>query len=78
MKVLIVYDSRTGNTEEMAYAVSKGIEENGLEPILKKVDKASVDEVISGQVLRLGSSVYYGLPTGKIKEFITPILRIPK
>ena len=70
MKVLIVYDSRTGNTEEMAYAVSKGIEENGLEPILKKVDEASVDELTSVQALILGSPVYYGLPTGKIKEFI--------
>ena len=70
LKVLIVYDSRTGNTEEMAFAVSKGIEENGLEPILKKVDEASVDDLPNVKALILGSPVYYGLPTGKIKEFI--------
>lgn len=70
LKVLIVYDSRTGNTEEMAFAVSKGIKENELEPILKKVDDASVDELPNVKALILGSPVYYGLPTGKIKKFL--------
>jgi NAD(P)H dehydrogenase (quinone) len=70
LKVLIVYDSRTGNTEEMAYAVSKAIEENGMEPVLKKVDEASVDELPNVKALILGSPVYYGLPTGKIKTFL--------
>jgi len=70
LKVLIVYDSRTGNTEEMAYAVSKAIEENGMEPVLKKVDEASVDELLNVKALILGSPVYYGLPSGKIKGFI--------
>ena len=70
MKVLIVYDSRTGNTEKMAKAVSRAVEDNGLEAILKKVDDASVDELPNVQALILGSPVYYGLPTGKIKQFI--------
>ena len=70
MKVLIVYDSRTGNTEEMAKAVSKGIEENGLTPVLRNVDEASVDELPNVKAVILGSPVYYGLPTGKIKGFI--------
>ena len=70
LKVLIVYDSRTGNTEKMALAVSEAVEENGLEPVLRKVDEASVDELPNVQALILGSPVYYGLPTGKIKRFI--------
>ncbi|MFC1803852.1 flavodoxin family protein [Thermoproteota archaeon] len=70
MKVLIVYDSRTGNTEKMAHAVADSITENGLEVILKKVDNASVDELPNVQALILGSPVYYGLPTGRLKEFI--------
>jgi NAD(P)H dehydrogenase (quinone) len=70
LKVLIVYDSRTGNTEQMAFAVAKGIEKNGLEAVLRKVEEASVDELPHVQALILGSPVYYGLPTGRIKEFI--------
>lgn len=70
MKILIVYDSRTGNTEKMAHAVAKGVEAAGVEALLRKVDDAKVDELIQVQGLILGSPVYYGLPTAKIKAFI--------
>jgi NAD(P)H dehydrogenase (quinone) len=67
MKMLIVYDSRTGNTEKMAIAVAEGVKSAGVEAVLKNVDDASVDEIPAYDGLILGSPVYYGLPTGKIK-----------
>ena len=70
MKVLIVYDSRSGNTEKMAHAVSEGVTEEGVDVEVKKVDDASVDELPGVDGLILGSPVYYGLPTAKLKEFI--------
>ncbi len=70
MKVLIVYDSRSGNTEKMAHAVSEGVREEGLDVEVKRVDEASVDELPGVDGLILGSPVYYGLPTAKIKKFI--------
>lgn len=70
MKVLIVYDSRSGNTEKMAHAVSGGVREEGVDVEVKKVDDASVDELPGVDGLILGSPVYYGLPTAKLKEFI--------
>ena len=70
MKVLIVYDSRSGNTEKMAHAVSEGVIEEGLDVEVKRVDEASVDELPGVDGLILGSPVYYGLPTAKMKEFI--------
>jgi NAD(P)H dehydrogenase (quinone) len=70
VKILIVYDSRSGNTEKMAYAVMEGVKNTGVETLLKKIDEASVDELLSVQGLILGSPVYYGLPTAKIKAFI--------
>lgn len=70
MKVLIVYASRTGNTEKMAYAVSEGVEAEGVDVEVKKVDKASVDDLPEVDGLILGSPVFYGLPSGKLKEFI--------
>ena len=70
MKVLIVYDSQTGNTEKMAQAVAAGVEGAGVEPVVRKVDEAKVDELLKVQGLILGSPVYYGLPSAKVKAFI--------
>ena len=70
MKVLIVYDSRSGNTEKMAYAVEEGVKKVGVETILKKIDEASVDMLPNIQGLIIGSPTYYGTPTSKIKAFI--------
>jgi NAD(P)H dehydrogenase (quinone) len=70
MKVLIVYDSRSGNTEKMAHAVAEGAKKAGVEVSVRKVDEASVDELLGADGIILGSPVYYGLPTGKLKEFI--------
>ena len=70
MKILIVYDSRSGNTEKMAYAVSEGVTEEGVDVEVKKVGDASVDELPGVDGVILGSPVYYGLPTAKLKEFI--------
>ncbi len=70
IKILIVYDSRTGNTEKMAHAVAEGVKGAGVEPIVRKVDEANVDELLQVQGLILGSPVYYGLPSAKIKAFI--------
>jgi len=70
VKILIVYDSRSGNTEKMAYAVVEGAKGAGVDVLLKNIDEASVDELLNVQGLILGSPVYYGLPTAKIKAFI--------
>lgn len=70
MKVLIVYDSRSGNTEKMAHAVAEGADITGVEVEVKKVDDASVDDLPGVDGLILGSPVYYGLPSAKIKEFV--------
>lgn len=70
MKVLVIYDSKTGNTEKMAHAVAEGVEAAGVDVEVKKVDKASVDELPKVDGLIMGSPVYYGLPSGKLKNFI--------
>jgi NAD(P)H dehydrogenase (quinone) len=70
LSVLIIYDSRTGNTEKMAYKISETIKEKDLNVLLRKVEEASIDELPKVHALILGSPVYYGLPTGRIKEFL--------
>lgn len=70
LKVLIVYDSRSGNTEKMAHSVAEGAEAEGVIVEVKKVDEAAVDDLPGVDGLILGSPVYYGLPSAKIKEFV--------
>ena len=68
MKILIVYDSRTGNTGLMADAVAQGVKDSGVEAVLKTVGEASIDELPQVQGVIFGSPVYYGLPTGRLRS----------
>ncbi len=70
MTVLIVYDSHTGNTEKMAQAVSEGVESEGVEVAVKRVEEATVGEIRDVHGVILGSPVYYGLPSAKMKGYI--------
>ncbi len=70
-RVLIVYDSRTGNTEKMARAVSEGARKvKGTEVVLLKVDQAKLKDLLNSEAIILGSPTYYGTMTGKMKSFI--------
>lgn len=70
MKVLIVYDSRSGNTKRMAHYVEEGVKAEGVDVDVMKVDNANVDDLPNYRGLILGSPVYYGLPSAKIKEYL--------
>ncbi len=70
-KVLVVYDSRTGNTEKMAQAVSDGAKKvKGTKVTVLKVDQAKMSDLIASDAIILGSPTYYGNMTGKMKSFI--------
>jgi len=43
-KGLVVYDSKTGNTEKMAIAIAQGMGGGGLEVKVKRVGDASLSE----------------------------------
>jgi len=76
-KILVIYDSRTGNTEKMALAVAEGAKKvKGSEVEVKKVDSAKVDDLLSADGIILGSPTYYGDMSGKLKEFIDKSNRI--
>jgi NAD(P)H dehydrogenase (quinone) len=70
LKILIVYDSISGNTEGMAYAISEGVKGEGVDVKVVKVNEASIDDLPSVDGVILGSPVYYGLPSAKMKQYI--------
>jgi NAD(P)H dehydrogenase (quinone) len=76
-KILIVYQSKTGNTEKMASAVAEGAKQvAGTEVVLRTVDKATLDDLLSADGIIMGSPTYYGQMSGTLKAFIDETVKI--
>jgi NAD(P)H dehydrogenase (quinone) len=71
LKVLVLYDSDTGNTEKMAALVADGARQvKNAEVVVKKVDTATNQDLLSAHAIIMGSPTYYGQMSGKLKSFI--------
>jgi len=69
--VLVIYDSRTGNTERMAHAVADGaMKVKRTKVVIVKVDKVKMRDLINSNAIIMGSPTYYGNMSGKMKSFI--------
>ena len=69
-KILIIYHSRTGNTQQMAQAVAEGaktIEQT--EVILKKANDATLDDLLACNGLAIGTPENFGYMSGMVKDF---------
>ena len=70
-KVLIVFHSDTGNTEQMAQSVAEGSRSvEGVEVVLLSVDDVTADKLIEADAIILGSPVYNANVTPEISKFI--------
>ena len=70
-KILVVYYSRTKNTEKMAFAVAEAAKKvSNIEVNVKKVEQASLEDLLNADGIIMGSPVYYGSMAGKLKTFI--------
>ena len=71
MKILIIYDSKTGNTEKMASAILEGAKEAGAEVAMKKIGEPfplSLLEESDG--VAFGSPTRYADVTNEMKDFL--------
>ncbi len=69
-KVLVLYDSQTGNTAQMAELVAEGAASvAGVEVRLRSVDVATADDVLWCDGLAVGSPTNMGLLSWKMKRF---------
>jgi NAD(P)H dehydrogenase (quinone) len=69
--ILVVYDSKTGNTERMAHAVAEGAKTvKGTRVVVMKVDDAKMSDLVDSDAIMIGSPTYYGNMSGKMKSFI--------
>ncbi len=74
-KALIIYYSRTGNTESMAKAVAEGVKSKGLSTRVKRVDYTTAYDLMSADAIAFGSPCYFGYMAGTMKEFFDRMLQ---
>ena len=71
VKVLIIYYSKTGNTQAMAEGVKEGVDSvGGATAILKAVNRVTTNDVDSADGIILGSPTYWGNISYPIKHFL--------
>ena len=69
-KVLVIYYSRTGNTEKMAQMVADAMAAEGVEVACQRVQDTSLDDLLKADGIVIGSPTYYGTMAAEIKRFI--------
>ena len=69
-KVLVIYYSRSGNTELMAKTIAEAVKEEKVDVVCKKVGDADPDELLEIDGLVIGSPTYYGTMAAEIKSFL--------
>ncbi len=68
--VIIVFDSRTGNTEKAALEIFNGVKESGASAELKKVDDVTVEDVRKAKGVILGSPNINDNYSAKMRNFV--------
>ncbi len=69
-KLLVVYHSRTGNTEKMANFIKEGIESEDVQAVLRKAEDADPGELLDYDGVIIGSPTYYGAMAWEVKKLL--------
>ena len=78
-KILVVYDSKSGNTETMALAVAKGAEQAGdLEVTVKRTEETKNSDLLAADGIIMGSPTYFGQMSAKLKALIDESVKVHK
>lgn len=73
-KVLIIYDSNTGNTEKLAQAVAKGAKQvSGVTVEVKRTEMVKKQDVIDSDGYAIGSPSHFSIMSGKILALLTEL-----
>ena len=69
-KVIIIYYSRSGNTQAMAELIADGVKGGGLQVTLKKAQDTKAEEFLKYDAIVIGSPTYYGTMATEIKKLL--------
>lgn len=76
--ILIIYQSKTGNTRAMSEAVEAGVKDEGVEVVRKDIAEASIDDLPDYDGIIIGSPCYFAATTAEIKRFIDDSIKYYK
>ena len=75
--VLIIYDSKTGNTEKAALLIAEGVKKvKGVNCIVKRIDDVTLNDLLRADGIIIGSPTYYGCMSAKVKDLIDKSVEI--
>lgn len=71
-KILVIYDSRTGNTEKLAQALAEGARKiPGIDVELKKAKETNPEDVATADAYAFGSPSHFSIMSGEILTLFT-------
>ncbi|MCM8759489.1 MAG: flavodoxin domain-containing protein [Candidatus Omnitrophica bacterium] len=74
-KILIVYYSKTGNTEKMAQEIAKGALSEDVDVTVKQVEQTDAKELLDYDGIIAGSPTYFGAPAWELKKLFDDSVR---
>lgn len=77
-KVIVVYDSKYGNTKLVAETIAAGMRQvEGMETVVSGVKEVDLNRIPDYDAILLGSPNHIGGPTRGIKKFIDKLGKLP-
>ncbi len=73
-KGIVIYYSRSGNTQQMAELVAQSMNDNGLKTDLKSVADLDFKELLSYDAIVAGSPTYYGHMAAEMKKIFDDLV----
>lgn len=75
-KVLVLYYSRTGNTEKMARLIEQGATDAGATVTTKPVADVTLGDLQAADGIIIGSPTYYGLPAAEVVKMFNDSVKV--
>ena len=69
-KAIVIYDSRSGNTEMMAKAIEEGMKEVGIEALSKRAINTNAEDLTDVDAVVLGAPTYHKDLIQSMKTFL--------
>lgn len=69
-KVIVIYETKSGNTKAMEKAIEEGLKEKGVEVVSKKIKDADLEELSNFDAVVLGSPTYHHDLISAMKQFL--------
>ena len=77
-KVIVVYESKYGNTKRVAETILEGMKEvEGIETVIRELKEVDLNRIPEYDAILIGSPNHFGGPTRSVKKFIDQLGKLP-